>query len=460
MARKKPPIEQKPGLPAIGGNEATPAELDVGTEVAKIESQSEIHAAVVLAKKFPRDQEQGKAEILTACDEEAFAEHAFYSFPRGRKYNEKTGEWDVNLVSGPSIRMAREIARAWGNIRYGFIVSQDDDDIRGLMAYAWDLEKNNRMSSSDSFKKLIQKRKPDPRDKKKTVTEWVTADERELRELTFRRASILMRNCILSLIPGWFIDQCVEICKRTASGGDKVDLAERVENMAKAFATLGITVKAIEGYTGKTLQATTREDLAELKGIYRSIIDGMISREEQTDMFGPLGEPKKQPTKTSEPSTPAKTGLSEKDMRPHEKQKPLITERQQKRLFELLAKSDKTGEQLKDYLTNTYGLTGTSGIAQAEYDLVCTWIETPWVIEKKPEQKKAPAKTTKGKGTDGQQINNQVQADSLKEIGGSTKATFREVKQKVLANLSKIKGDKEQLEVIKTLNLKQQEFYG
>ena len=280
-------IEEKGGLPS----EMT---MDAGTEIMKSEGQGEIQAAVVLAKRFPRDEERAKASLLAACDLEEFAgggdakkPGAYYSFPRGRTQDD-TGEWKPNIVSGASVRMAREAARLWGNLRYGFFITHDDDDARGIVAWAWDLEKNLRISGSDFFRKVIQRKE------KGGGTIWITADERELRELTFRKAAILIRNSILQLMPGYFIDQAVAVCKTTAAGGAKTDLKDRIIMMQRAFTDIGVSGAALEKYLGKPVAKSTREDLADLRGIYESLRDGMISKEEREEMFGPATQSSKQ----------------------------------------------------------------------------------------------------------------------------------------------------------------------
>ena len=281
MTKKKTEID-KPSLPVVAEEKGgLPSEMtmDAGTEIMKSEGQGEIQAAVVLAKRFPRDEERAKASILAACDLENFAGGGYYSFPRGKKKNEN-GEWVSNIISGGGIRLAREMKRNWSNIRSGFFITHDDDDARGIVAWAWDLEKNNRESASDFFKKLIQRKTAEGN------TTWITANERELRELTFRRAAIIERNCLFSLFPSYFIDQCVETCKRTEAGGDKVDLKDKIAKMEKHFAQIGVTKEALERYLKKPVTACTREDVAELRGIAEGIKDGMISKEEREEMFG------------------------------------------------------------------------------------------------------------------------------------------------------------------------------
>lgn len=306
---KKDKEEPKNSLPTLLGDQGGGSDEDRRLPVVSMEQTSEIQAAILLSKKFPRDEGQAQKNLLGICDLTIFAEGAYYSFPRGRKLDEATGQWKQNIVSGPSIRMAREAARIYGNFRYGFVITHEDDDGRQIVAYAWDVEKNNRTTSSDYFKKLIQRRVGTGSD---ATTIPVTPDERELRELTNRRASILMRNCILSLMPSYFVDNAVLICKKTvAGGGEKSDLLERIEKMKTAFAQLGVSILQIESYVRKPLLEFSAEDLGELRGIYESLVEGVISPQERAEMFS--GKETREPPKGPGIDAPK---LSEADLKP------------------------------------------------------------------------------------------------------------------------------------------------
>ena len=311
MAQKKVKEEKLPAT-SEGAKDSTLTEMDAGAELAKSEQQSDIYYAVLTAKKFPRDEQKARDELLTACDIEQFAVGAYYAFPRGRKFDEASGTWKPNIVTGASIRLAREAVRVFENIRTGFLIIQDDPDKRTIVAYAWDCQKNIRESSADTFEKLVQKKQKDGQ------TLWMVADERELRELTFRRASILKRNCILSLLPSYFVDKLVDVCKRTAAGGAKTDLKDAILTMQRSFAEIGISAKGLEQYLGKPLKACTRDNLSELRGIFQSIRDGMLSKEEQQEFFGAVAE-KGEAKETAESQ---REPLSTDKLRAHDNQEP------------------------------------------------------------------------------------------------------------------------------------------
>ena len=157
------------------------APQQAGELAAVAREQNEIQSAIVSAKKFPRNEQAAFVKALNSFRRQSMAEAATYSFPRGGK-----------TVEGPSVDCARELARVWGNIRYGLrVVSQDENRLH-IRAYALDLETNTYVEAEDEFSKLIQRK-----DKLSGATRWVTPDERDLRELMNRRGAIAIRNCLL-----------------------------------------------------------------------------------------------------------------------------------------------------------------------------------------------------------------------------------------------------------------------
>src|SRR4051812_19681604 len=77
------------------------------TEVAMSRAAQEVQAAMVIAKRFPRDEQKAYAKIMQACKRKSLAEQSQYAYPRG-----------TETVSGPTIRMAEALAQNWGNIDF------------------------------------------------------------------------------------------------------------------------------------------------------------------------------------------------------------------------------------------------------------------------------------------------------------------------------------------------------
>lgn len=233
--------------------------------------QSEIQAAIASAKYFPRNEVAAALQVTKSFGRVSLAEAARYSFPRGGK-----------TISGPSVDCARELARLWGNLRYGIrVVSMTDDQVH-IRGFAIDLETNSQTEYEDTFKRLVQRKGRDGE------TRWVEPDERDLRELISRRGAILYRNAILSILPPDLVDSALGTADKTlrsvASGELKASREDVVKSIAGRFDQFGVSVAMLENYLGHSLADANADEVSELKSIGKSLADGVTKREDHFDL--------------------------------------------------------------------------------------------------------------------------------------------------------------------------------
>lgn len=261
--------------------------IELAQTSAVAEKQFEIQSAIMVAKKFPRNEDQCFAKLMTSCLRPSFAEEASYSFKRGRKKNDK-GDWVDNFVEGPSVNLAREAGRIWGNIRWGLDVIRDDDGIpsangqdaiggkRGIRGWAWDMETNTKISAEAEFLKLIQRKEKndDGSWKKDAKTLWVIPDERDLRELTNRQGAFLVRNCILQVLPKDLIEDARARCNDTMNKQVKDDPVAARRKIIIAFQDVSVSPEMLEQYLRHPLDQTSPAELVELRKMYKAIVDG------------------------------------------------------------------------------------------------------------------------------------------------------------------------------------------
>jgi len=231
-----------------------------GGAVKATEVQAEVQAAAVMAMNRPRDEAAAWVRIQKSCKRPTFADGAEYAFPRGGAQ-----------VRGPSVKLARELARCWGNIRHGVrVLSMDDEQVQ-VEGWAWDLEHNTRASSEARFARKIQRKRGG-----KTV--WVEPDERDLRELINKHGAIALRNALLQLLPPDVVDEAVGLCRRALADAADGKLAEDREatlrRVAAAWDAYGVDTDMLSEYLGKPFDKATGEDVAELRSMYGSIRDG------------------------------------------------------------------------------------------------------------------------------------------------------------------------------------------
>ena len=140
----------------------------------------EVQGAIFMAKQFPRDEYAAIQKIERMCERMNLAEQATYSYPRGG-----------TQVTGPSIRLAEAIAQAWGNIDCGVIELESKNGASEMMAYAWDLETNTRVTKMFKVKHV--------RDTKKG--QQTLSDSRDIYEATSNFGARRLRACVLDVIP-------------------------------------------------------------------------------------------------------------------------------------------------------------------------------------------------------------------------------------------------------------------
>lgn len=214
---------------------------------------AEAQGQLILAKRFPRDLNAGYAELMEACKLPALASVAFYSVPRG---NQK--------VTGPSIRLAEEIARIYGNFEYGHRELSRDDKKSEVEVYAWDKEKNNR-----SVRQITVEHVLDTRDGPRKLR-----DQKDIDDKIANVASKQVRGRILALLPKWMVEAAVQECRKTIAGENDEPISVRVRKMTQAFAKFGVNAAALERYLDKKLDDVNGDDIADLQGVYNSIKEG------------------------------------------------------------------------------------------------------------------------------------------------------------------------------------------
>ncbi len=115
-----------------------PRRVGQATVVEQSRAVAEVQAAVLVAQNRPRDEQAALAQMRESCKMRQLADRAFFRYSRGG-----------SAISGPSVYLARELARIWGNISHGVSeLSRDDEHGQSeLQAVAWDLEKNTRVAT-------------------------------------------------------------------------------------------------------------------------------------------------------------------------------------------------------------------------------------------------------------------------------------------------------------------------
>jgi hypothetical protein len=255
-------------LDHIATRVAAPDRMGQATAVEQARAVAEVQARVVVARQCPRDIAAATRAMRETCAQMGLAERAFYSYPRGK---DKKGK--PIIISGPSVHLARELARVWCNVEYSVNELRRDDTAgqSEMLAYAWDLETNTRNSAVFIV--------PHFRDKSDGRPQQLT-DMRDIYENNANNGARRVREAIFNVLPVWFTEEAKALCERTLANGGGRPLAQRVADAIDAFENIGVKVPQLEARIGSGAAEWTPQDVAQLGILITSIRRNEISKEE------------------------------------------------------------------------------------------------------------------------------------------------------------------------------------
>ena len=234
--------------------------LGQSTAIEAARAAAEVQAMVVVAQRMQRTETTSWERLERSCGHRAMADVAFYSYPRGGK-----------TITGPTVKLAREALRCWGNAQSGIIELRRVDARPGhpgyseMQAWAWDLETNVRESST-FIAPHVRERAED-----KGGVVWLEdEDVRDIREANASMAGRVEREMIKRILPPWFMGMAEDTCRHTLIGKPD-EFPARVDQCVKKFAVLGVPVDALEDLRGLPRVGWGPPDLMALAVIYNEI---------------------------------------------------------------------------------------------------------------------------------------------------------------------------------------------
>lgn len=253
--------------PAFLQRNTMPSTANVGAVTIEVErAVAEAKGQMQLAKMFPRDLNSAYAELMEACKLQALAQVAFYSVPQGGQ-----------KVTGPSIRLAEEIARVYGNFEFGHRElsrieagpGPKDFGRSEIEVYAWDKQTNNR-----SIRQITVLHVMDTKEGPRKLR-----DQKDIDNKIANVASKQARGRILAMMPKWMVEAAIEECKKTLAGNNNEPLSVRARKMTQAFAAYGVTTEHLERYLGHSLDTILLDELADLTGVFNALREGTAPSE-------------------------------------------------------------------------------------------------------------------------------------------------------------------------------------
>ena len=248
--------------PAVPGAPSATDRLGQATAVEQARAVAEVAAAVRVAQEVPRNLQLARAQMIDSCRMPALAERAFFSYSRAG-----------SRITGPSIHLARELARCFGNVQYGLSELRRDDGHgqSEMVAYAWDVQTNTRSSTT-----FIVPHGRDTQQGMKKLT-----DLRDIYENNANNGARRVREQIFAVLPPWFTEEAKATCRQTLEDGGGEPLAVRIDKMIEAFRGLGVNDRQLTDRLARRADQWTVQDVATLGVVFTSLRNGEASIEEE-----------------------------------------------------------------------------------------------------------------------------------------------------------------------------------
>ncbi|MDP5182142.1 hypothetical protein QOZ88_05795 [Blastococcus sp. BMG 814] len=237
----------------------TPQTIGQATAVEQARAVAEVAAAVQVARQFPRELDTVRAEMQAACTSYALARRAFYAVR--------------NRGEGPSVHLARELARIWGNFQSG-VHELRRDDAAGeseVQAFAWDVQANTR-----STRTFIS-----PHARMKDGKRMPLIDLQDIYLSNQNTGARAVRECIFAALPEWLVAEAQQLCRQTLEAGPGgKSIEQRRQEAVAAFARGNVTEQQLVARVGKPVAQWTAQDVASLEVLFDSLRNGETTREE------------------------------------------------------------------------------------------------------------------------------------------------------------------------------------
>lgn len=250
-----------------------------------------IQSAYQVALARPRNVEVVRQGVLLECRRPSFctpdeakngSSLAIYRVPRG-SVKLADGTWAKNNIEGPTIRFAEMLLRAWGYLSIEVNPMGEDDKQRLLQVICTDYQSCNFTSEIVVVPKTVEKSNAKDSEIVSQRTNsygnavyLVKATDDELAMRTNALISKARRNLILQAVPGWLIEEGVEMVRTTARTKDAQDPDAARRKLFDAYATVGVGAAQIEEYLGHS-NALSPAELEDLRGYYAGIKDGFTT---------------------------------------------------------------------------------------------------------------------------------------------------------------------------------------
>jgi hypothetical protein len=268
---------------ALASSGTLPGSLSVDTARAAAHETTLVRMLFEAAAYNGRDDRAVELATRTAFSDPRLAAEAEYAIPRGG-----------DLVTGPSVRLARELARLHGRIHYGTRIVHVRNGTARVAGFAIDLVALTSSEHESEFELKVSRRQKQPDGSTLSVSQ--RASHLEAVEVINSWGARAERNALLKVLPSSLVEIALAVAAdaraRAEAAPDAKKAAATLEanktQALKSFADRGISVEDVERLAGARYEAWTQETLGRLFRLWTSLSEGHAQLAELLAATAPL----------------------------------------------------------------------------------------------------------------------------------------------------------------------------
>lgn len=246
---------------------------ETATAHAKAMAEADVQAKYVIARRFPRDLDQVREDLLKDCRRPAFARAARFHMPIG------------DGVEGWTIRFIEAALGHMGNCDSVAHTIFADAEKEILSIRVTDYQRNVSHASTATVAKTVERKrlkkgqKPisSRRNSYGQIVHLIEASETDFRAKRGAEVSKHVRTNGERLIPAWMKEEALAAVKKTQADSDAKDPDAARRQLSDAFAELGVKVGDLKVYLGHDLDQASPADLAHLRAVFATVREGQFT---------------------------------------------------------------------------------------------------------------------------------------------------------------------------------------
>jgi len=244
-------------------------------EALVAKARADVESACVMAKRWPRNADDVRQDLIAECKRPGFAAVAIYRIPRAG-----------TTIEGLSIRFAEVAMRCMGNMEASSDVIYDDAAVRQIRVQVVDYERNSRWRTDITIPKTVERKqlRKGQRPLGERVNSYgdrvfiVEATDDDVRTKQNAEISKASRTGILRIVPGHLQDEARRICQEVTAAADKaIDPTAARNKMFDAFAAIGVKPSGLEQWLGHSTDTISPAERELLLGLHAAIKEGETS---------------------------------------------------------------------------------------------------------------------------------------------------------------------------------------